>query len=89
MTQALWSRGVVQYRDPLASKAAVYKGCLAEAAQHLRAPGMIVFDDSNRARYSVGLSNQPLTLRRFRGLGPTVPYLEETSLLDYADVEDS
>ena len=63
--------------------------CLAEAAQHLRAPGMIVFDDSNRARYSVGLSNQPLTLRRFRGLGPTIPYFEETSLLDYADVEDS
>ncbi len=63
--------------------------CLAEAVQHMRPDGMILFDDSSRARYRAGLSGHSLRLRRFRGLSPTVPYLEETSLLNSADTAAS
>lgn len=59
--------------------------CLAEAMHHLRPGAMILFDDSDRARYQAGLSRLSLRLRRFRGLSPTIPYFEETSLLGPAN----
>jgi hypothetical protein len=42
---------------------------------------MIVFDNTRRHRYQSAIAAAPLVQRRLRGLTPTLPYPDETSLL--------
>ncbi|MGE5505894.1 MAG: class I SAM-dependent methyltransferase [Actinomycetota bacterium] len=55
--------------------------CLAEAVKHLAKGGMILFDDTQRARYGGALAAAGLPVERYRGLRPALPYVTETSLL--------
>jgi Methyltransferase domain len=55
--------------------------CLAAALPHLKADGLIVFDNTNRVRYRDGIAASPVRERRLRGLAPTLPYPDSTSLL--------
>jgi len=55
--------------------------CLAAAARNLADDGLIVFDNSRRGRYRAAIESCGLPEKRFRGLAPTLPYPEQTSLL--------
>ncbi len=55
--------------------------CLKHAVSHLASGGMIVFDNSHRARYREALIESGLSIHRFPGLAPSLPYPEETSIL--------
>lgn len=57
------------------------------ASLPLLAPGgRIVFDNSRRARYRNAIDTSGLHERKFRGLTPTLPYPDQTSVLS-ADAE--
>lgn len=55
--------------------------CLERAVGRLAADGLIVFDNSRRRRYRAAIEGCGLVERRCRGLTPTLPYPEQTSLL--------
>jgi hypothetical protein len=55
--------------------------CLRRAVERLAPDGMIVFDNSRRRRYRRAIEESGLAERRCRGLTPTLPYPEQTSLL--------
>jgi len=55
--------------------------CLARALPRLRSDGLIVFDNSRRARYRAAIESCGLPELRLRGLTPALPYPEQTSLL--------
>ena len=55
--------------------------CLAKAAARLAPGGVIVFDNSRRRRYREAIERSGLVERAFRGLTPTLPYPDQTSLL--------
>jgi Methyltransferase domain len=55
--------------------------CLPAARAHLVADGLIVFDNSWRSRYRAAISNSGLDEWAIRGLVPTLPYPDQTSLL--------
>lgn len=55
--------------------------CLAEAMRHLAKDGMIVFDNSHRPRYREALIGCGLTRSVMRGLVPSLPFPDETTLL--------
>lgn len=55
--------------------------CLAEAARHLADDGLIVFDNSHRHRYHNALRDCGLVRTVTRGLVPSLPYPDETTLL--------
>lgn len=55
--------------------------CLTAALPHLAADGVVVFDNSRRRRYRAAIDACPLVETRTRGLTPTLPYPEQTSLL--------
>jgi hypothetical protein len=55
--------------------------CLSKAVRRLRPGGAVVFDNSRRARYREAIVTCGLLEQRFRGLTPTLPYPEQTSLL--------
>lgn len=57
------------------------QACLARALRRLSDDGVIVFDNSRRRRYRRAIAESGLTERRYRGLTPTLPYPEQTSLL--------
>jgi predicted O-methyltransferase YrrM len=57
------------------------QACLQASLSHLAADGMIVFDNTRRHRYQSAIAAAPLVQRRLRGLTPTLPYPDETSLL--------
>ena len=57
--------------------------CLQAALPRLRPDGLIVFDNTARRRYRPGIAASGLRERRFRGLTPSLPYPECTSLLDH------
>lgn len=57
--------------------------CLQEAVRHLKPDGVILFDNSRRTRYRTALEGADLRMRRFRGLTPTLPYPEETMILEF------
>lgn len=61
--------------------------CLHHAVQHLSPGGMIVFDNSNRPRYQKGIEGSGLSAQRLRGLTPSLPYPDETTLLSQASNE--
>ena len=57
------------------------EACL-EAAQGRLAPGgVVVFDNSRRRRYREAIRASGMLERRCRGLTPTLPYPEQTSIL--------
>jgi len=55
--------------------------CLRRAVPRLRPGGIVVFDNSHRARYRPAIAACGLVEQRLRGLTPTLPYPEQTSLL--------
>jgi hypothetical protein len=58
--------------------------CLTRAISRLAPGGLIVFDNSHRRRYVKAIAASGLVERRFRGLTPTLPYPDQTSLLTVA-----
>jgi hypothetical protein len=57
------------------------EACLAAATPRLSHEGVIVFDNSARRRYRPAIAASGLVERRFRGLVPTLPYPDQTSVL--------
>jgi hypothetical protein len=57
------------------------EACLAAAIPHLEPEGVIVFDNSRRRRYRAAIAGAGMHQRVFRGLAPTLPYPDETSVL--------
>ena len=55
--------------------------CLEHALTKLSPGGVIVFDNSARARYREAIAMHNLEATRYRGLTPSLPYFEETTLL--------
>lgn len=55
--------------------------CLQRALTQLADGGLIVFDNSERARYADALARVTLPLRRCRGWAPALPYRSETTLI--------
>lgn len=54
---------------------------LARAVHRLAPDGLVVFDNSRRARYRPAIEGSGLRETRCTGLTPTLPYGEQTSLL--------
>jgi hypothetical protein len=57
------------------------EACLAHVPDRLAPGGMIVFDNTRRARYRRAIAGSGLRERRLPGLTPTLPYPDQTSLL--------
>ncbi len=57
------------------------EACLTAAGPHLERGGMIVFDNSWRRRYRQVINASGMFERRLRGITPTLPYPDQTSLL--------
>ncbi|MEP9381190.1 class I SAM-dependent methyltransferase [Nocardioides cheoyonin] len=57
------------------------EACLRAAMGRLAPDGLIVFDNSRRRRYRDAIAASGLSERVLRGLTPTLPYPEQTSLL--------
>jgi len=57
------------------------EACLTAAIPRLAAGGIIVYDNSRRARYERAIAASGLTEQRLRGLTPTLPYPDQTSVL--------
>ncbi|UQX88181.1 class I SAM-dependent methyltransferase [Jatrophihabitans telluris] len=57
------------------------EACLAAAVDYLQPDGLVVYDNSWRRRYRRAIAASPLKARRFRGIAPSLPYPDETSLL--------
>jgi predicted O-methyltransferase YrrM len=57
------------------------EACFASAQKRLGDDGLIVFDNSRRRRYRRHLDHTELIERKYRGLTPTLPYPDQTSLL--------
>jgi hypothetical protein len=55
--------------------------CLDHALPRLAADGLIVFDNTRRRRYRTAIQSAPVVEHRLRGLTPTLPYPDQTSLL--------
>jgi predicted O-methyltransferase YrrM len=60
------------------------EACLTAALPRLAPDGMIVFDNSRRARYQAAIRAAGVRENRLRGLTPTLPYPDQTSLLTLA-----
>ncbi len=57
------------------------EACLAASIGRLAPGGIIVFDNSRRRRYRRAIEAAPVVEERFRGLTPTLPYPDQTSIL--------
>lgn len=57
------------------------EACMRAAAARLRDDGLIVFDNTHRRRYKRAIAASGLIERVHRGLTPTLPYPDRTSLL--------
>ncbi len=57
------------------------QACLTAALPHLADGGIIVFDNTMRRRYRKAIAAAPVAERTFRGLTPTLPYPDQTSIL--------
>jgi hypothetical protein len=60
------------------------EACLAAALPHLADGGIVVFDNTMRRRYRAAIAALPVTETRYRGLTPTLPYPDQTSLITRA-----
>jgi predicted O-methyltransferase YrrM len=61
------------------------EACLTKAVGHLQPDGIIVFDNTMRRRYRRAIEAAPVVERRHRGLTPTLPYPDQTSILTRDD----
>ena len=57
------------------------EACLTAALPHLEPDGIIVFDNTMRRRYRQAIAAAPVVEQVFRGLTPTLPYPDQTSIL--------
>jgi len=57
------------------------EACLAAAIPKLNPGGIVIYDNSMRRRYRQPIETCGLTERRYRGLTPTLPYPDQTSVL--------
>jgi predicted O-methyltransferase YrrM len=57
------------------------EACLSAAQCRLAPGGIVVFDNSRRRRYREAIRASGMLERRFPGLTPTLPYPEQTSIL--------
>lgn len=57
------------------------EACLEAATRHLAPGGIIIFDNSARRRYRPTIERIAGRERRLRGLTPTLPYPEQTSII--------
>jgi len=57
------------------------EACLTASIPHIAPGGLIVYDNSRRGRYKRAILASGLNSRRLRGLTPTLPYPDETSVL--------
>jgi uncharacterized membrane protein YbhN (UPF0104 family) len=57
------------------------EACLAAALPRLAPGGLIVYDNTRRARYRRAIATAAVTEQRFRGLTPALPYPDQTSML--------
>lgn len=57
------------------------EACLTAAIPHLKDDGVIVYDNTHRARYRESIRASGLRERAFAGLTPTLPYPDRTSIL--------
>lgn len=57
------------------------EACLVAAVPRLASGGIVVFDNSRRRRYRRAIAQSGLAERKLRGLTPTLPYPEQTSVL--------
>lgn len=55
--------------------------CLNEAVKHIKADGIILFDNSHRKRYRSAIMESGCCAETFKGLAPALPYREETTIL--------
>jgi predicted O-methyltransferase YrrM len=55
--------------------------CLREARRHLRPDGLIVFDNAHRRRYREAIRASALEETAYRGMVPSLPLPDTTSLL--------
>lgn len=55
--------------------------CLTVALPHLAPDGIIVFDNTMRRRYRRAIKAADVVERSYRGLTPTLPYPDQTSIL--------
>lgn len=60
------------------------EACLEASRRRLKPSGIIVYDNSMRRRYRVAIEASGLVEHRYRGLTPTLPYPDQTSLLTLA-----
>lgn len=58
--------------------------CLQRAVVHLAGDGLVVFDNSARRRYRAAIATSGLREQKLRGLVPTLPYPDQTSVLTRA-----
>ncbi|MBX3314667.1 MAG: class I SAM-dependent methyltransferase [Actinobacteria bacterium] len=65
------------------------EACLDAAIGRLAADGLIVFDNTYRRRYRQAVARSDLDERVHRGLTPTLPYPDRTSLLTRPDSPSS
>ncbi len=56
------------------------EACLRAAVPHLADGGIIVFDNTKRRRYREAMAAAPVTVEVHKGLTPTLPYPDETSI---------
>jgi len=57
------------------------EACLHAALPRLADDGIIVFDNTGRRRYRDAMAAENVDVERLRGLTPTLPYPDETSIL--------
>ena len=57
------------------------EACLAKAVTRLAAGGIVVYDNSARRRYRAAIEDSGLQEHALRGLTPTLPYPDQTSVL--------
>lgn len=56
------------------------EACLRAALPHLAEGGIVVFDNTRRRRYREAIAAAPVTAVVHKGLTPTLPYPDETSI---------
>jgi predicted O-methyltransferase YrrM len=57
------------------------EACLRAALPHLEPDGIIVFDNTRRRRYRDAIAAEPVQEQVLKGLTPTLPYPDQTSVL--------
>ena len=57
------------------------EACLARALPRLAGGGIVVFDNTRRRRYRRAIAAAPVVELRLRGLTPTLPYPDQTSVV--------